>query len=122
MPKSNHILRHISRREPVNAGELSLKIIEALNSPRYSWRTIGGIAKDTGINVDAVKNILAHDENIRRRLKVSLRRGRGSCPLFMTKEKFDRHASFIDKILDVYVSPRILDKKYGIKRVLAGDA
>ena len=54
MPKSNHILRHISRREPVNAGELSLKIIEALNSPRYSWRTIGGIAKDTGINVDAV--------------------------------------------------------------------
>jgi hypothetical protein len=36
-----------------------VKVFEALDAPRYTWRTIGGIARQTGLSEQRVAQILA---------------------------------------------------------------
>ncbi len=35
------------------------KVFEALDKPEYTWRTMGGIARQTGLGEDRVAQILA---------------------------------------------------------------
>jgi hypothetical protein len=36
-----------------------IQVFEALDRPEYTWRTIGGIARQTGLSEDRVAQILA---------------------------------------------------------------
>ena len=36
-----------------------VKVFQALDGPQHTWRTIGGIARQTGLSADRVAQILA---------------------------------------------------------------
>jgi hypothetical protein len=71
-------------------------VFQALDDPRWSWRTPHGIADSTGLDVDAVKSILLHHRDIIR-INVSKQFG----PIFQLIERNDPpEEKFIDKALD----------------------
>lgn len=57
MPKeSEHMI--MSWRDKVKNPD-EIKVFKALDGPEYTWRTIGGIARQTGVPEERVAQILA---------------------------------------------------------------
>ena len=67
----------------------------ALEDGRYKWRTLRGVAKETGGSLDSVREVIAqHDKEL---IKSSVPADTGE-DLFTTRDHFRRHQSPLVKI------------------------
>lgn len=71
------------------------KIREALENPQYKWRTIEGIARDTGYEVSTVLDCLATHEDLVLRSSVPTKEGH---ELFTTKERYRTTSTVWDRL------------------------
>lgn len=70
-------------------------IFDSLENPKYKWRTIDGISKETGIDQDKVKQaIKAHSDEIVKSAYMS----ESGKSLYTTRSKFRREASILNKL------------------------
>jgi len=69
-------------------------ILRALENPNYDWRTVPGIARETGLSADQVETVLGQIvESIVRTWDEHAR------PLFTTRKHYDQNQSLGRKLL-----------------------
>lgn len=79
-----------------NATPEEKRVFEALDDPRWSWRTIQGIADTTGLDLSTIKSVLSSHSDLLR-INVSEQYG----PIYQLIERNDPPVEkFIDKALD----------------------
>ncbi|MDN5110737.1 hypothetical protein PJV97_00100 [Aliarcobacter butzleri] len=78
-------------------------IIKALTDKRYKARTIKGIANEAKIEENQVISIIKSNPKLRSIAKVYPRKSKSGELLITTKNKFDKKASFLDKLIDGFV-------------------
>jgi hypothetical protein len=81
--------------EPVSASAVAA-VLAALAKPEFMWRTIGGVAKDTGLSRDAVLQVIAMEAD--KIIKSSVPSNEGQ-ELYTTREHFREKASVGDRLL-----------------------
>lgn len=72
------------------------KIRTAIRESQYVWRTVRGIAADTGIPEETVLQIIETADGFLR----AYRRNRQGLTLYSTTEKYRKDATWKQKILD----------------------
>ena len=72
------------------------KVIKALENPKYDWRTIDGIVKDTGLSKEAVIEILRTLEELVIRSSIPAKDGR---LLYTTRDHYSKTQSFLTRSL-----------------------
>ena len=77
------------------------RIMQALDDPRWNWRTVDGISRDTGIPHDEVQVSLYRSGRVVVRSPVHDRLGRA---LFTTRKRYGETHSLIERLLDHYRS------------------
>ena len=71
------------------------KIIRAFGNPKYEWRTIRGVAKETGVTQEDVKSYLTtHGDDI---VKSSAHNKRGE-QLYTTREHYRTSAGVLSRL------------------------
>ena len=71
-------------------------VMEALEDPRYRWRTVGGIARQTGLTS---REVLAVLEASRDRVLRARAVAPDGAPLFTTREHYQRRAGLGPRLL-----------------------
>lgn len=66
------------------------RVFEALNNPRFEWRTIPGIAQETGLDSETIEKVLSESKN---QVVRSSRVTKDGCELFTTRLHFREFAS-----------------------------
>jgi hypothetical protein len=77
------------------------KVIAALENPKYKWRTIGGIAKETRLTADAVVNVLTSAAETIVRSSVPSKDGDA---LFTTRARFRQSASVAERLRGAFTN------------------
>jgi hypothetical protein len=75
------------------------KIMRALEDPKWDWRTIEGISRETGVPPDEVRRFLYRSGRI---LVRSPKRDRQGRALFTTRKRYGETHSLIERLLDHY--------------------
>jgi hypothetical protein len=75
------------------------KVVRALENPKYNWRTVDGIAQETGINANQVALILAFLPNKIDMVQSTDRNGRR---LFTTRQHYNRTPNVLNRILSTF--------------------
>jgi hypothetical protein len=70
-------------------------VLRALRNPKYKWRSIDGIARETRLSRDRIEDILAEEKSIVLRSSLPDRKGRA---LFTTVDHYKAHSSIISKV------------------------
>jgi hypothetical protein len=79
-----------------DASDNERKVFTALDDPRWGWRTIAGIADDTGVDRAVVKDILLKHRDL---LRISVSEKLG--PIYQLIERTEPpEEKFIEKVLD----------------------
>lgn len=78
---------------------VSDRIIDALEDPRWDWRTVDGISRDTGIPPEDVRVFLARSGAT---VVMSVARDRRGRALFTTRERYRKGHSLMERLLDHY--------------------
>jgi hypothetical protein len=73
-------------------------VLGALNNPRYEWRTVPGIARETNLKVEEVMAILARLGNANRVAKSKATTPEG-LELFALREKIREKGSITERLL-----------------------
>ena len=75
--------------------ETKKAIFKALVNPKYQWRTIEGISKETGIEPDIIQRVIRKysDEVVKSALM-----SKSGKSLFTSRSKFRKEASILKKI------------------------
>ena len=79
----------------MNDREAHDRIVQAIGSSKYQWRTPRGIAKDSGLPLQEVLDVL-------KRSDVFVRARKGNAegePLYTTKERYKSEASLLQRAL-----------------------
>jgi len=71
-------------------------VMEALEDPRYLWRTVDGVARQTGLTPKEV--LAALEASADRVLRAGAVTPDGA-PLYTTREHYQRHAGFGPRLL-----------------------
>lgn len=73
-------------------------VLNALNNPKYEWRTVSGISKEAHLSPEEAIEILGilRAQGLVLRSNVPSQDGK---ELFITREKFNRRSSLGEKIL-----------------------
>lgn len=61
-----HAIDHTTKAQPGQAEQAEARVMEALADDRWDFRTIQGIAQQTGLPADAVEEVLTNSEDVRR--------------------------------------------------------
>lgn len=85
--------------------EYGQAIIGALENPKYDWRTIEGIAEETGIDRDQVSLILQRIWSLGNVVESSVPDKKGR-PLFTTRKHYYERQTVINRVLSA-LSDRI---------------
>ena len=72
------------------------KVIAALESPKFKWRTIKGVAGETGLDSSIVQAIISDHEDIIIRSTIPSESGES---LYTTREHFRKSATIFEKIV-----------------------
>lgn len=79
--------------------EIEKKVFEALEDERYKWRTLTGVASQTGISTEEILQVLS--ENGDKIVKSSVPATNGDA-LFTTREHFHEMSSALEKIAGAF--------------------
>jgi hypothetical protein len=86
-------------RVPATTTTLAELVTDALNNPKYEWRTVEGIAKEASLPMGDVSYTLERDlsdEVVRS--SIPDERGRS---LYMTRDRYNRRRTLVNRILSV---------------------
>lgn len=86
--------------------EVRVKIISALNNPKYRARTIHGIIKETSLDRSTIVKALKSDKQLVATIKLSPLRATNGSTLITTKERFNKESSVKEKFIDFFSSNR----------------
>ncbi|MFA6223844.1 MAG: hypothetical protein WC647_16180 [Desulfomonilaceae bacterium] len=77
------------------------KVIGALGNPKYKWRTVQGVAKETGIEPEIVESVIENDvdEVIRSSFP-----GPNQEELFTTRANYEKKASFVERFRSFFTN------------------
>jgi hypothetical protein len=70
-------------------------VLDALRNPKYKWRTIDGIMRDTELSRERVETALAEEKNTILRSSLPDRKGRA---LYTTADHYKAHSSVMSKV------------------------
>ncbi len=84
--------------DPVLSTEVVATVLKALAKPDYKWRTIAGVAKDTGIATDVVLKVLSATSDQVIKSSIPSADGRD---LYTTRKHFREQASLGERLLGV---------------------
>jgi len=82
----------------INRQEKKKSLLNALNNPKYEWRTIPGLSKEADLDTAEVMDILAD----LRKAGLVIRSdtpSKDGHELFISRDKFNRRSSLGEKIL-----------------------
>ncbi len=77
------------------------KIIGALEDPRWDWRTVDGISRDTGISPGEIYGFLGRSGDTVVR---AVTRDRHGHALFTTRKRYRENHSLMERLFDHYRS------------------
>ena len=81
--------------------ETKNQIFEALNNPKYKWRTIRGIADETGLPFETIYNYIY---KYRKEIVESEVPTSDGQPLFTTPENWYKQATWLEKLRAIIVN------------------
>ncbi|MXZ71373.1 MAG: hypothetical protein F4Z04_07700 [Acidobacteria bacterium] len=84
-----------------SASTVSERIMNALEDPRWDWRTVEGINRDTGIPADEIWGFLSRSGD---RVVRSVARDRLGRVLFTSRQRYRENHSPMERLLDHYRS------------------
>ena len=90
---------HVNGANSSEALPVGDRIMDALEDPRWDWRTVDGISRDTGIPPDEVLAFLTRSGGTVVRSVARDRRGRA---LFTTRKRYRESHSLLERLLDHY--------------------
>jgi hypothetical protein len=70
------------------------RVVNALENPKYVWRTVAGLSRDTGLSKDEVTSVL-HNLPSDTLIATDSRKGR----LYSTRSHYAQHRSTLSRIL-----------------------
>ena len=79
------------------------KLLEALSDPKYSWRTVDGVSRDTGIKPAHVQELVQEMPDLVIRSRIPNKRGEA---LYATRAHYKRTHSPIARLLDQFRSTK----------------
>lgn len=85
--------------EEAKTDQNEAKVLAALNNPKWSWRTVGGIAEDTGISETEIMDVL---EKIKNQIRVAVSESQG--PIFQLKNRSNAPAESLKETVLDYLS------------------
>ena len=77
------------------------RIMRALEDPRWDWRTVDGISRETGIPPAEIRGFLSDSG---RSVVRSVARDPQGRPLFTTRKRYREGHSLLERLLDHYRS------------------
>lgn len=78
-----------------------VSVIEALENPNFKWRTLGGVAGETSISIEEVREVLKrHDRKI---IQCS-RNAEGGAGLYTTRKHYKRSSPFWERLVSTIVN------------------
>jgi hypothetical protein len=78
--------------------DAKVKVFAALADSHYKFRTIRGISKATGLSEDAIVTVISQES---KKVVVSSRKSTTGESLFTSRDRYEKSASFGDKIFGV---------------------
>lgn len=84
-------------------------ILKSLQDPSFSIRTISGISNDTSLKPNIIVDAIQHDPVLRVEVKVLSRKSKDGHQLFMTRNRYMKESSWLDRFVDVFSSNRPSD-------------
>ena len=72
------------------------RVLQALGNPKFTWRTIQGISKETGFGTDVILEVIARRKDNIVRSSILSESGED---LFATRKHFQEHASVSNKLM-----------------------
>ncbi len=69
-------------------------VLAAFENPKYKWRTVAGVARETGLPIDLVESIITGNRDL---IVKSSSRSQTDEDLFSTRTHFSRFASASQK-------------------------
>jgi hypothetical protein len=79
--------------------ERGVRVVRALENPKYNWRTVDGIAQETGIDPYQVAQILKFLPNVVDTVQSTDKSGR---QLFTTRKHYNRTQNVLNRILSTF--------------------
>ena len=80
----------------IDANDAVAKVLEALSNTSFKWRTLSGVAKETGLPLESVQAAMTQAADQIVRSSVRSADGRD---LFTTREKFKSQATIPERLL-----------------------
>jgi hypothetical protein len=71
-------------------------VFDALSNPKYSWRTVEGMARETGLSADQVERVLKSESSVVLRATLPDAHGR---LLYTTIDHYRAHAGILRRVL-----------------------
>ena len=84
----------IEKKTTLTEEEIS-RMIKALSNPKYKWRTVAGLHRETGISIPRIKRFLETGDGIVESSYLSTDGRR----LFATRRNFEERASFLEVLV-----------------------
>jgi hypothetical protein len=84
-------------------------ILSSLQDPSYSMRTLSGMSKDTFLTPRVIAVAIQNDPVLRSEVKVLSRKSKDGRRLFMSRQRYLKESSWLDRFVDVFSSDRGLD-------------
>ena len=84
-----------------DASMVANQIMAALEDPRWDWRTLDGISRETGIPPEEIRGFLSHSGRMVVRSVARDRQGRA---LFTSRKRYRESHSLMERLLDHYRS------------------
>ena len=83
------------------ANDAIAKVLEALSNSSFKWRTLNGVAKETGLTLESVQEAIAQASD---KIVRSSARSSDGRELFTTRENFKSQASIPESLLGAIIN------------------
>jgi hypothetical protein len=77
------------------------QIINALSNPKFSWRTLDGVSRETGLKQDEILKFIESNPNLFIKSRISDEKGRA---LYATREHYRKSNTIWQRTLDQFKS------------------
>ncbi|ELV8773057.1 MULTISPECIES: hypothetical protein [Vibrio harveyi group] len=89
---------------------IDTQILRILNEPKFRARTIGGIAKELGINKRIVVHRLKRSKLLNQQVKIYPLRSKAGEVMVTSRERFDKTATMKERFVDAFATKRAVIK------------
>jgi hypothetical protein len=81
------------------SNEQRVKVIAALENPKYKWRTVLGAARESGVPEEQVQEIIVHTQGLIVQSSVPSNEGE---PLFTTRRHLRKYGTPFERLMGAF--------------------